>query len=103
MWVPFNEAWGQFKTRGDRPSGPRLTTPRVMVNAASGGNFYPDAGEVLDIHQLSPSAFLRCFDIGRRERCIGEYGGIGLAARKGTSGSPTRTGDMSVSEIARAK
>lgn len=75
MWVPFNEAWGQFKT-AEIARWTKDYDPTRIVNAASGGNFYPDAGEVLDIHSYPhPRFFL--FDIGR-VNVIGEYGGIGL-------------------------
>ena len=75
MWVPFNEAWGQFKTE-EIARWTKDYDPTRIVNAASGGNFYPDAGEGLDIHSYPhPRFFL--FDIGR-VNVIGEYGGIGL-------------------------
>ncbi len=75
MWVPFNEAWGQFRTE-EIARWTKDYAPTRIVNAASGGNFYPDAGEVLDIHSYPhPRFFL--FDIGR-VNVIGEYGGIGL-------------------------
>jgi beta-galactosidase/beta-glucuronidase len=73
-WVPFNEAWGQFKT-------PEITTwikqydPSRLVNSASGGNFYP-VGDMLDIHSY-PAPDLAMYD-GRRSCVLGEYGGIGL-------------------------
>ena len=73
MWVPFNEAWGQFRTEEIARWTKDYDPTRI---AASGGNFYPDAGEVLDIHSYPhPRFFL--FDIGR-VNVIGEYGGIGL-------------------------
>ena len=75
MWVPFNEAWGQFRTE-EIARWTKDYDPTRIVNAASGGNFYPDAGEVLDIHSYPhPRFFL--FDLGR-VNVIGEYGGIGL-------------------------
>ena len=75
MWVPFNEAWGQFRTE-EIARWTKDYDPTRIVNAASGGNFYPDAGEVLDIHSYPhPRFFL--FDIGR-VNVIGEYGGVGL-------------------------
>ncbi|MEI6274412.1 MAG: sugar-binding domain-containing protein [Prolixibacteraceae bacterium] len=73
-WVPFNEAWGQFKT-------PEITAwikqydPSRLVNSASGGNFYP-VGDMLDIHNY-PAPDLAMYD-GRRSCVLGEYGGIGL-------------------------
>lgn len=73
-WVPFNEAWGQFKT-------PEITAwikyydPSRLVNSASGGNFYP-VGDMMDIHNY-PAPDLAMYD-GRRACVLGEYGGIGL-------------------------
>jgi len=73
-WVPFNEAWGQFKT-------PEITAwtkqydPTRLVNSASGGNFYP-VGDMLDIHSY-PAPDLALYD-GKRVCVLGEYGGIGL-------------------------
>ena len=75
MWVPFNEAWGQFRTE-EIARWTKDYDPTRIVNAASGGNFYPDAGEVLDIHSYPHPRFFH-FDIGR-VNVIGEYGGIGL-------------------------
>ena len=75
LWVPFNEAWGQFKT-AEIARWTKDYDPTRIVNAASGGNFYPDAGEVLDIHSYPHPRFY-LFDIGR-VNVIGEYGGIGL-------------------------
>ena len=73
-WVPFNEAWGQFKT-------PEITAwtkqydPSRLVNPASGGNFY-QVGDMLDIHNY-PAPDLAMYD-GKRACVLGEYGGIGL-------------------------
>ena len=75
MWVPFNEAWGQFKT-AEIARWTKDYDPTRIVNAASGGNFYSDAGEVLDIHSYPHPRFY-LFDIGR-VNVIGESGGIGL-------------------------
>jgi len=74
-WVPFNEAWGQFKTP-EIAGWIKLYDPSRLVNPASGGNFYP-AGDMLDIHSY-PAPDLALFD-GRRACVLGEYGGIGLA------------------------
>src|SRR5699024_11005115 len=39
MWIPFNEAWGQFKTKEITEWTKRYDSSR-LVNAASGGNFF---------------------------------------------------------------
>ena len=73
-WVPFNEAWGQFKT-------PEITKwtkqydPSRLVNPASGGNFYT-CGDILDLHNY-PGPDMYLYD-AQRANALGEYGGIGL-------------------------
>ena len=72
--VPFNEAWGQFKT----PEIVEMTknyNPSRLVNPASGGNHY-DAGDMIDIHNY-PEPVMGLFD-SKRVNVLGEYGGIGL-------------------------
>jgi len=74
VWVPFNEAWGQFDTE----KVTEWTTsydPSRLVNPASGGN-HRSCGDILDLHNYpGPSMFL--FD-PLRVNVLGEYGGIGL-------------------------
>ena len=74
-WVPFNEAWGQFKT-AEIVEWTKAYDPSRLVNPASGGNHYP-VGDMLDLHHYpGPSMFL--YD-AQRATVLGEYGGIGLA------------------------
>jgi beta-galactosidase/beta-glucuronidase len=72
--VPFNEAWGQFKTR-EITEWTKNYDPSRLVNPASGGNHY-DVGDILDMHNY-PDPVMGLFD---SKRCcvLGEYGGIGL-------------------------
>ncbi len=58
VWVPFNEAWGQFKTV-EIAEWTKAYDPTRLVNPASGGNHY-HIGDMLDI----------------------EYGGIGLVMKE---------------------
>jgi len=74
-WVPFNEAWGQFKTP-EIVEWTKAYDPSRLVNPASGGNHYP-VGDMLDLHNY-PGPELYLYD-GRRATVLGEYGGIGLA------------------------
>ncbi len=74
-WVPFNEAWGQFKTP-EIVEWTKNYDPSRLVNPASGGNHY-ETGDMLDIHNY-PDPVLAMFD-GKRACVLGEYGGIGLA------------------------
>ena len=77
VWVPFNEAWGQFKT-------PEITKwtkeydPSRLVNPASGGNHYT-CGDILDLHNY-PGPNLYLYD-PTRATVLGEYGGIGMALK----------------------
>lgn len=76
-WVPFNEAWGQFKTQ-DIVQWTQSLDPSRLVNAASGGNF-TDAGHIMDLHNypepLMPDPAL--FGL-RQILVLGEFGGLGL-------------------------
>ena len=76
VWVPFNEGWGQFKTV-EIATWTRQHDPTRLVNAASGGNFFPGAGDILDLHNY-PEPALYLYDT-KRVNVLGEYGGIGLA------------------------
>lgn len=75
VWVPFNEAWGQFDTE-KVVAWTQAYDPSRLVNPASGGNHRP-CGDILDLHNYpGPDMFL--FD-PIRVNVLGEYGGIGLA------------------------
>lgn len=75
VWVPFNERWGQFKTK-EITEWTKAMDPTRLVNPASGGNHYT-VGDILDLHNYpDPQLFL--FD-AQRATVLGEYGGIGLA------------------------
>ena len=74
VWVPFNEAWGQFETE-KAAEWTKTYDPSRLVNPASGGNHRP-CGDILDLHNYpAPDMFL--FD-PKRVNVLGEYGGIGL-------------------------
>lgn len=75
VWVPFNEAWGQFKTP-EIVAWTKSYDPSRLVNPASGGNHYA-CGDMLDLHKY-PAPELYLYD-GARPTVLGEYGGIGLA------------------------
>ena len=74
VWVPFNEAWGQFKT-AEITEWTRNYDPTRLVNPASGGNHY-DTGDILDMHNY-PDPVMGLYD-SKRSCVLGEYGGIGL-------------------------
>lgn len=74
VWVPFNEAWGQFDTE-KVAEWTKKYDPSRLVNPASGGN-HRACGDILDLHNYpGPSMFL--YD-PQRVTVLGEYGGIGL-------------------------
>ncbi len=73
-WVPFNEAWGQFKT-AEVVDRTKTYDPSRLVNPASGGNHY-DVGDMLDMHHY-PEPVMGLYD-SKRVNVLGEYGGIGL-------------------------
>ena len=74
VWVPFNEAWGQFKTE-EITEWTKRYDPSRLVNSASGGNHY-EVGDILDMHNY-PDPVMGLFD-SKRVNVLGEYGGIGL-------------------------
>lgn len=76
VWVPFNEAWGQFKTKEIANITKQWDNTR-LVNSASGGNHFLECGDILDIHNY-PNPKLP-FSDPDRITVLGEYGGIGLA------------------------
>ncbi len=77
VWVPFNEAWGQFKTK-EITEWTMAHDPSRLVNAASGGNFY-GVGHILDLHNYPDPAMPDSEIFGKNQVIVlGEYGGLGL-------------------------
>lgn len=77
VWVPFNEAWGQFKTP-EIAEWTKQYDPTRLVNPASGGNHYT-CGDILDLHNYpGPKMYLHD---AQRVNVLGEYGGIGLVLK----------------------
>ena len=85
VWVPFNEAWGQFKTQ-EIADWTKEYDPSRLVNPASGGNHYT-LGDILDLHNY-PNPRMYLYD-AQRATVLGEYGGIGRAI-KGHLWEPNR-------------
>lgn len=76
-WIPFNEAWGQFKAP-EIAEWTKQYDPTRLVNPASGGNHYT-CGDILDLHHYpEPKMFL--YD-AQRATVLGEFGGIGLVLK----------------------
>lgn len=77
VWTPFNEAWGQFKTK-EIADWTRKLDPTRLVNSASGGN-YVVAGDLLDLHHYPDPAMPRPDLFGATQALVlGEFGGLGL-------------------------
>ena len=82
VWVPFNEAWGQFKTK-EITALTRELDPTRLINSASGCNFELAGnrvvGDILDLHNYpdpvmpDPAVFGTTISL-----VLGEYGGLGL-------------------------
>src|SRR5690606_14897536 len=77
VWVPFNEAWGQFKTE-EITEWTQKKDPSRLVNSASGGNFYV-TGDIVDLHNYPHPAMPRPEIFGEKQAIVlGEFGGLGL-------------------------
>lgn len=77
VWVPFNEAWGQFKTKEITDWVMNYDKTR-LVNSASGGNFH-FAGHIHDFHHYPQPVMHRADLLGKKQSIVlGEYGGLGL-------------------------
>jgi len=74
VWVPFNEAWGQFDTVAITKFTEELD-PTRLVNCASGGNDFP-AGHISDLHRYPGPTIPKLED--KRAAVLGEFGGLGL-------------------------
>jgi beta-galactosidase/beta-glucuronidase len=75
MWIPFNEGWGQFRTK-DVAEWTAKYDPSRILNIATGGHFY-HLSDVLDMHNY-PEPRLVIYDAAR-VNLLGEYGGIPYA------------------------
>ncbi len=77
VWVPFNEAWGQFKTE-EITKWTMENDPSRLVNCASGGNFY-QVGHIMDLHNYPDPAMPNPDLFGKQQIVVlGEFGGLGL-------------------------
>lgn len=77
VWVPFNEAWGQFKTK-EITEWTMQMDPSRLVNSASGGNFH-EVGQIMDLHNYPGPAMPKASLFGKSQALVlGEFGGLGL-------------------------
>lgn len=82
-WVPFNEAWGQFKT-AEITKLTRDLDPSRLINSASGGNYEMEGtkvvGDIMDLHNYPDPVMPDPRIFGEENILVlGEYGGLGLA------------------------
>jgi beta-galactosidase/beta-glucuronidase len=82
VWVPFNEAWGQFKTTEIVDLTSSLDSTR-LINSASGGNFEMNgtdvSGDILDLHNYPDPVMPDPAMYGKTDLMVlGEFGGLGL-------------------------
>lgn len=78
VWVPFNEAWGQFDTEAVT-EWTAANDPTRLINAASGGNLRL-CGDILDIHNYPAPSMP--FHSSEYVVVLGEYGGIGYPIKE---------------------
>ena len=77
VWTPFNEAWGQFKTK-EIVDWTMKQDPSRLVNTASGGNFEA-VGPIVDLHNYPEPGMPDPALFGsQRAIVLGEFGGLGL-------------------------
>jgi beta-galactosidase/beta-glucuronidase len=77
VWTPFNEGWGQFKTK-DIVTVTMNRDPSRLVNTASGGNF-TNIGQIIDLHNYPDPVMPDPALFGeKRILVLGEFGGLGL-------------------------
>nr|WP_294903373.1 sugar-binding domain-containing protein [uncultured Lacibacter sp.] len=83
VWVPFNEAWGQFKTK-EIVEWTMKKDPSRLVNTASGGNF-EEVGHIIDLHNY-PEPLMPHPDLFGKKAVLvlGEFGGLGLPVENHT-------------------
>ncbi len=74
-WIPFNTAWGQFRTV-ETAEWTKTYDPSRLVNPAAGGNHF-HTGDILDFFAY-PVPILSMYDT-QRATVLGGYGGIALA------------------------
>ena len=76
VWVPFNEAWGQFNTM-EVATRTKLLDPTRLVNPSSGGNLYP-CGDIIDFHNYDETPLPLTYPHKDFVVVVGEFGGLGL-------------------------
>lgn len=88
VWVPFNEAWGQFKTT-EIVNLTRMEDDSRLINSASGGNFEMKSqdivGDIMDLHNYPDPVMPNPSVFGANKiMVLGEFGGLGLPVENHT-------------------
>lgn len=78
VWVPFNEAWGQFEARKVTDFIGALDNTR-LINSASGW-LDKKTGDIVDIHKY-PGPAIPDLENEERIAVLGEFGGLGLSVK----------------------
>ena len=74
MWVPFNEGWGQFDTKGITEFIYSLDPSRLVNNTSGWAD--RGVGDVIDIHHYPDPRYPD--PEANRASVLGEFGGLGL-------------------------
>lgn len=81
VWTPFNESWGQFKTKEIVNWTMGYDSSR-LINPASGGNFFIGTGQMLDLHYYPGPAMPDPEIYGNKQVLVlGEFGGMGMPVK----------------------
>ena len=76
VWTPFNEGWGQYNTKSI-VDYTRTLDPTRLINPASGGNHYQNAGgDMLDLHDYDQPPHIYLYN-AELPVVLGEFGGLG--------------------------
>ncbi|MCX6880333.1 MAG: beta-galactosidase [Verrucomicrobia bacterium] len=79
MWVPFNEAWGQFDTERIAALTKQLDPTRLVDNASGWDD--KNCGDVIDVHKYPAPAVEMRPPEEKRASVLGEYGSIGFLVK----------------------
>ena len=80
VWIPFNEAWGQFDTEIVVKFTKYIDNSR-LIDPASGGN-YRNCGEIVDLHTYPTPIKIPSLIDKSKISVFGEFGGLGLEIKK---------------------
>ena len=79
MWIPFNEAWGQFDTERIAALTKQLDPTRLVDNASGWDD--KNCGDVIDVHKYPAPEVAMPQPEEKRAAVLGEYGSIGFLVK----------------------